>query len=273
MRKKQHPPYIVNSVSVILQQGNILGQLENLRFQLLLNQTHEEQRQGKACQLPPSSEKERLAMDKVRETYCALQKSLLKLEKSHPHEAREAATILVEKLNAVCQVYREGQYPKNGVTRTPDAHSQQTKRGQPSKLLKALEDEFKETLTPLIKAHPIAKATFMAACGFIGAIALVALCMTAILYLPSFIPALKPVATALGTPLITNGFFTLHSTPLFSVGNVVSSGVGFLLGAGCGFFGLRQCEASYFKPLKRTINAIQDFTEELPNNNHLREAN
>ena len=54
MRKRQHPPYIVNSVGVILQHGNILGQLENLRFQLLLNQTHQEQRQGKACQLPPS---------------------------------------------------------------------------------------------------------------------------------------------------------------------------------------------------------------------------
>ena len=261
MKRRQQVLIIQLTVSSIVEQANLIELFERL----------EERRQQKAQKqhddgwislvYQPSVE-----MMAFKKQYNKLVNVLQKLDNPHPNEARNAAIILVEKLKRIYDYHYAAEQPRKpkpqGFSYLPNYSTYENALIPPKQLLEALETEFTDALKPIWHIRPHVKAAIMLLCGVCAAVVMVSLCITAMIFLPQWLPVLKPAVSLMATPLgHTPHFLSIADIPLINMSNVISASVGALVGSGSSFFAMRGIEAWRFREFRACVNAVKQFSE------------
>lgn len=249
------------SVSSIVERSNLMEQFERL----------EEERQQKA----PDHHSYRLIrpvyrpspeMVTLKKRYNKLAQVLCELDKTNRNAARTAAIILVEKLKGIYEYHCIAQQPPKlkpkGFSDESLYSNYENALIPPKQLLEGLETEFTKALKPIWHIRPQVKAAIMLLSGVCAAVAMVSLCITAMIFLPQWLPVLKPAVSLMATPLgHTPHFLSIADIPLINMSNVISASVGALVGSGSSFFAMRGIEAWRFREFRACVNAVKQFSE------------
>ena len=261
MKRQKQALKIELTVESIVERGNLMEQFQRL----------EEEGQQKA----PDHHSYRLIrpayqpspeMMELKKRHDKLINVLRELDKTNPNEARDAAVILVGKLNGIYKYYYSAQRrPKptqQGFSYLPNYSTYENALIPPKQLLEALETEFTDALKPIWHIRPHVKAAIMLLCGVCAAVVMVSLCITAMIFLPQWLPVLKPAVSLMATPLgHTPHFLSIADIPLINMSNVISASVGALVGSGSSFFAMRGIEAWRFRDFRACVNAVKQFSE------------
>jgi len=269
MARKRKKEIVGVSVETILRQGELVKKIESLNYRKLLSNDFIKVSQSQFGETLYDCSKPLVIVNFVQH-YEKLEKWLIQLDQVEPEAARDAARVLVKKLSAVCRYYnpaqRQSPHQQSAGAQIFSDLLQSTSEEivPPSRLLKECPQEFEQALAPVTQIDNIVKTVVVLACALTSAAALVALCITAAVFLPQFIPALKPIVAAVASPIPHMPTLSIsNSFDLFTIGNAVSAGVGALLGTGASFFAMHKIQRSRLSEFHACLKIVKELVSKI----------